>query len=257
MQIVIPMAGSGRRFFEEGYKKIKPLIEVDNRPIIEYVVNMFPGETDFVFVCNQEHLDNTKLRETLTAIAPKSQVIGIPAHKRGPVWTVLEARDYINDEEQTIVNYCDFNCVWDYKRFKRIVSENKYSGAMACYRGFHPHLLGPNLYASCRVDESNLLLKVREKYSFTDNKMDSYQSSGTYYFKSGALAKKYFRELIQQDIDVNGEYYVSLVYNLMVRDNLKTYVYEIDKFCQWGTPQDLEEFNYWLNYFKQINEKCS
>ena len=257
MQIVIPMAGSGRRFVESGYKRIKPLIEVDKRPFIEYVVNMFPGETNFLFICSEEHLNNTNLRETLNSIVPEGRVVGIRQHKRGPVWTVLEARDHINDEEQTIVNYCDFNCIWDYKRFKQTVTEKGYSGAMACYRGFHPHLLGPNLYASLRVDENNLLLEVREKYSFTESKMDSYQSSGTYYFKSGALAKKYFRELIEQDISVNGEYYVSLVYNLMCRDNLKTHIYEIDKFCQWGTPQDLEEFNYWLNYFKKIDAKRS
>ena len=42
MQIIIPMSGFGERFRSAGYKKPKPLIEVNNKPIIEYVVNMFP-----------------------------------------------------------------------------------------------------------------------------------------------------------------------------------------------------------------------
>jgi len=257
MQIIIPMAGQGARFLEKGYQDIKPLIKVGDKPMIEYIIRMFPGETNFLFICSQAHLDNTNLRKTLNHIMPEGRVIGISPHKRGPVWSVLEAMTYINDEEPAIVNYCDFNCIWDYENFKRTVISNDCYGAIACYRGFHPHLLGPNRYASCRVDKSNYLQEIREKYSFSENKMDSYQSSGTYYFKRGDLIKKYFQALIDQDINVNQEYYVSLVYNLMTKDNLKTYIYEIDKFCQWGTPQDLEEFLYWLGYFKKSYEKRS
>ena len=65
MQIVIPMAGSGTRFVRAGYKAIKPLIEVDGRPMIEHVVRMFPGEHDFLFICARPHLEETPLRTVL------------------------------------------------------------------------------------------------------------------------------------------------------------------------------------------------
>ena len=51
MQIVIPMSGFGERFRSAGYEVPKPLIEVDGSPILEYVVNLFPGEKDFIFIC--------------------------------------------------------------------------------------------------------------------------------------------------------------------------------------------------------------
>ena len=111
-------------------------------------------------------------------------------------------------------------------------------------------MLGPNLYASCKTDANNQLIEIREKYSWTEDKMDSWQSDGTYYFKSGALMKKYFQQQVDEDVNLNGEYYVSLVYNLLVRDKLPVNIFEVDKFCQWGTPEDLQEFNYWLSYFK-------
>ena len=50
MQIVIPMSGYGERFRAAGYTVPKPLIEIDGKPIIEYVVGMFPGENDFLFI---------------------------------------------------------------------------------------------------------------------------------------------------------------------------------------------------------------
>lgn len=253
MQIIIPMAGQGVRFIQKGYKDIKPLIKIDGKPVIEYVIRMFPGETKFLFICNKEHLETTSLRKTLKSIAPKGKVVGIPPHNLGPAFSVIRAINFISEKDPVIVNYCDFHWVWDYKNFEKTVATNNCDGAIVCYKGFHPHLLGPNLYASCKVDEHNYLLEVREKYSFTRNKMDSYQSSGTYYFKSGNLLKKYCQLLIDKSLHVNNEYYASMIYSLMTEDKLKTYVYEISKFCQWGTPEDLEEFLYWSSYFRTLS----
>ena len=79
--------------------------------------------------------------------------------------------------------------------------------------------------------------------------MNEYASNGTYYFKSGKILKKYFQELIDKDISTNGEYYCSMVYNLMKEDNLNIRVFEIEKMLQWGTPKDLEEYLIWSDYF--------
>ena len=47
MQIVIPMSGFGERFRRAGYQIPKPLIEVDGKPIIAHVIDLFPQETNF------------------------------------------------------------------------------------------------------------------------------------------------------------------------------------------------------------------
>jgi NDP-sugar pyrophosphorylase family protein len=52
MQIVIPMSGFGERFRKAGYDVPKPLIEIDGKPIIAHVIDMFPGEDNFIFICN-------------------------------------------------------------------------------------------------------------------------------------------------------------------------------------------------------------
>ena len=51
MQIIIPMSGFGERFRRAGYSIPKPLIEVDGKPIIQHVIEMFPGEEKFIFIC--------------------------------------------------------------------------------------------------------------------------------------------------------------------------------------------------------------
>lgn len=257
MQIVIPMSGIGNRFLKAGFTEPKPLIMVDGRPMIEHVISMFPGEHRFIFICNQEHLRSTRLRDVLTSLVPSGKIIGIEPHKHGPVYAVMQAVDQIDDTEPTIVNYCDFFQTWDYQDFKKTMETTACDGAIPCYKGFHPHLLGPNLYASCKVDAHNFLLEIREKHSFTPEKMDSWQSSGTYYFRTGQIMKKYFQETMDKVEPLNGEWYVSLVYNLLVQDHLKTFIYELDQFCQWGTPEDLQEYLYWSKYFHTMLSKSS
>ena len=90
MQIIIPMSGFGERFRRAGYAMPKPLIEVGGKPIIAHVIDMFPGETNFLFICNDEHLDNPSygMRETLEKYCPTGRIVGIPPHKLGPIHAV-------------------------------------------------------------------------------------------------------------------------------------------------------------------------
>ncbi|WP_322923926.1 NTP transferase domain-containing protein [Paenibacillus campi] len=254
MQIVIPMSGIGKRFIDAGYDVPKPLIEMDGIPIIEHVVNMFPGETNFTFICNSDHLKTTNMRSILERIAPQGNIVEIAPHKKGPVYAVTQINDLLHDDEEIIVNYCDFSMYWDYNDFLRHTRERDADGAIPAYKGFHPHMLGTTNYAFMR-DDQQWMLEIKEKEPFTDNRMEEYASVGTYYFKKAAYVKKYFQQLIDEDINLNGEYYISLVYNLLIRDQLKVSIYDVQHMLQWGTPQDVQEYNTWSNYFASITKQ--
>src|SRR5262249_17173891 len=159
----------------------------------------------FIFLCNQDHLETTPLAAVLKALRPDADIVAEAAHKHGPVWSILEASAHIKDDGPVMVNYCDFDMDWDYADFKRCVENNGAATASVCYRGFHPHPLGPNLYAGVRTDEHGWALEVQEKHSFTENKMETWQQAGTFYFRTGALLKKYAREVYDAGIRTNGE----------------------------------------------------
>ena len=105
MQIVIPMSGFGERFRKAGYDIPKPLIRVDNQTIIEHIVEMYPGESDFIFICNKDHLNEPAycMKTILERIAPEGKIISIDPHKLGPVHAVLMAIDDIDLQQQIIV----------------------------------------------------------------------------------------------------------------------------------------------------------
>lgn len=248
------MSGMSSRFTAAGYKIPKYLIEVDGRTIIEHIIKLYPQDSEFIFIINDKHKNETNIVEVLDKLVKNKKIVTILSHKKGPVFSVSEFDYLIDDDEQVIVNYCDFSMYWDYCNFEEFVNKTNCDGCVVCYTGFHPHMLGSDNYAFCKVDGDNKILEVREKQPFTDNKMSEFASSGTYYFKKGSYIKKYFRELIENNFNINGEYYVSLVYNLLISDNLVNLVYEIPNMLQWGTPFDLNIYNSWSNYYRRALE---
>lgn len=253
MKIVIPMSGFGERFRRAGFTVPKPLIEVDGKPIIGHVLDMFPGEKEVLFICNREHLENPEYRmeQRLSELCPTGSIFGIEPHKCGPVYAVLQASAQIRDDEPVIVNYCDFSCYWDFNHFTDFVIGSGCDGCIPAYRGFHPHMLGPTNYAFIK-DANGKLLDIQEKKPFTDNRMSEFASSGTYYFRSGALLKEYGKRTIDSGLKVGDEYYVSLMYRPMAQDGLTTLVYELQHFMQWGTPEDLAEYKNWSSVFRDL-----
>jgi NDP-sugar pyrophosphorylase family protein len=251
MHIVIPMSGMGNRFIEAGYIEPKPLIIIDGKPIIEHVCDLFPGEDKFTFICNSKHLKETNMREVLKKIKPNANIVEIPNHKKGPVYAVSFIYDLIEDDEEIIVNYCDFGTYWSYENFLTHTRNRNADGAIPSYKGFHPHMLGSTNYAFMR-DDKQWMLEIKEKAPFTDNRTQEYASNGTYYFKKGSYVKEYFDKLMTRNINLNGEYYVSLIFNLLIKDGLNVSIYEIQHMLQWGTPRDVEEYNIWSKYFKNI-----
>ena len=252
IQLIIPMSGIGKRFIDAGYEKTKSLIDVDGYPIIKHVVDLFPGVKDVIFICNDIHLKQTNMRKVLNDISPNCRIFEVANNTKGPINAIHQIFDFIDDNKQTIVSYCDYGTYWNFENFISYVNEKNLDGTIPCYTGFHPHMLGSDNYAFCK--ENNMeLIQIKEKEPFTDNKMNEYASNGTYYFKSGNLLKEYSQKLIDLDININGEYYVSLLYNLLVNDGLKVGIFEIENMLQWGTPYDLENYKGWSKYFSNIN----
>lgn len=255
MQIIIPMTGYGSRFKAAGYQELKPFIKVHNKPIIEWVVKMFPGDEDKItFICQEAHLESLDyVRSELNRIAPNAKIFSVKNwQKKGPVYDVLRASEVIDDKLPTIISYCDYYMHWDYDAFKTEVAKRNSDGSVPCYSGFHPNLIpSKNLYASCKVDKDENLIEIKEKFSWEEDKTKARHSPGVYYFKTGEMLKKYCQKMIDAGDNINGEYYASLPFNYLVKDNLKVWCpNNVTSFCQWGTPEDLEDYLFWMNIIK-------
>jgi len=248
------MSGIGSRFLAAGYGDPKPLIMVDGKPIIEHIINLFPKNAKYTFICNDLHIRETNMSSILKNLVPDCHIYQVPHNDRqGPVHAVAQIFTHIDDNDEIIVSYCDYCMSWDYNEFINHMHSNNAHGGIVTYTGFHPHMLGTDNYAFVKMKNphSQLIDAIQEKKPFTNNRMNEHASTGTYYFKTGTILKKYFKDLIDTGIKINNEYYVSMVYNLLVKDGLNVCIYDVEYMLQWGTPKDLELYQYWSNYFRK------
>jgi len=244
MKILVPMAGRGQRFVDAGYTDPKPLIKVMKQRVIEYISNMFDSNDEFVFVCNETHMIETDMLNILYSIRPDSRVVSMENHKLGPVYTVQQTYDFIDDEEEVMVVYCDNPIVWDRDEFRDYVKDKNLDGCVISHSGFHPHTLNNTKMAFMKTD-GDLVSEIKEKECYTDDPMSEHASSGMYYFKKGSYIKKYFDEAMERNIQYNGEYYVTLVYNLLIQDGLRVGYYDTPFTTVMGTPDEVENIEAW------------
>lgn len=243
MQVIVTLAGKSSRFKAKGYSGPKFLLDVAGASMLERVLDMFSWDDDFFFVASKSQVQaDSSLLRFLFAIRPNSHVTVVQDHSKGPAFSALQAEG-LDSNAPVIVSYCDFFVVWNYETFKRVSAD--YDAAAPSFKGFHPASFGNTLYAYMKLSPENTLLELREKACFTADRRNEHASTGIYYFRSASLLKHYAKELVDSQQAEHSECYVSLILNLMVRDNLSIHVSEVSKFVCLGTPEDYEEFLYW------------
>ena len=59
MKVILPMAGNGQRFFDDGYTLPKPLIDVNGKPMFKRVIdNLHLGDNvQPWFIVRQDHVN--------------------------------------------------------------------------------------------------------------------------------------------------------------------------------------------------------
>jgi len=252
MKIIIPMTGKSKRFKEVGINTPKQFLSIGNKTIIEHTLDMFPGEKDINFIISTEDSSDENLKNYFKKISKYNFTV-IEHQKAGPGAAVLES-GLLDTNDDVLINYCDFSNIWDWKNFLSFIKEKSPDGVIPAYKGLHPHNIYGNDYAFLNVSGENVI-DIQEKKSFTENKINEYASSGSYYFKSGKLAKKYIENTFRLEKFINNEIYISTPYEEMIKDGLNIHLYHIDYFFQWGTPEDYKEFIYNLNEVDNIQSK--
>lgn len=253
IHVLIPMSGQGTRYKAVGYTEPKPLIPVSGIPMIERLLSNFPEEWVYHFVVADNHKDSG-LIELLKKIRPHSQVHIIGPHKQGPSYAMTPFLSEIPEQAPILVSYCDYGMVWDGASFERFVRSSDCDACLVSYRGFHAHYLSQVNYAFSRM-EGERVVEVREKGNFTDNRENEFASGGAYYFKSRKMLQEAIDYQMAHDLQVNGEFYTSLTVEALLRMNKNAHVriFEVPGFFQWGTPNDLQDFEYWEKTYSGKN----
>lgn len=232
LNIVVPMAGRGSRFAKAGYQLPKPLIDIHGHPMIEYVTrNIRPACAHrFIYICQQEHLEQYRLASELERMAPGSAVVTVDHITEGAACTVLLAEKYIDSSDALMIANSDQFVDMDINHY--LAGMGNHDGLIMTMPASDPK------WSYIQYDRDGFVTLVREKEVISDQ-----ATVGIYNYQHGSDFVKFARQMIEKNIRVNNEFYVAPVYNEMIEAGRKIVFRDVgEKMLGLGTPEDLELF---------------
>jgi UDP-N-acetylglucosamine diphosphorylase / glucose-1-phosphate thymidylyltransferase / UDP-N-acetylgalactosamine diphosphorylase / glucosamine-1-phosphate N-acetyltransferase / galactosamine-1-phosphate N-acetyltransferase len=242
INIVIPMAGLGKRFADAGYQKPKPFIDVLGKPMIEHVLeNLKIPNANYIIIGRSEHLNQEQ--ETIQKLKNKfniAQVIGLDKTTEGTACTVLFAREQINNGYPLLIANSDQ--IVDIK-LEAFVTDAHLRDLDGSILTFIDKELNPK-WSFAKIDEKGFVTEVQEK-----KPISPYATVGIYYYKKGKDFVNAAIDMIIRNERVNNEFYTCPTYNYTIKSGLKIGIFNIleDQMHGTGTPEDLDKYINGLN----------
>ena len=237
LNIVIPMAGSGRRFAEAGYKDPKPLIPIHGIPMIRLVIeNLRPRQPcRFIFICQREHVAAYGLKQKIEQWAPGSVLVLLDKLTQGAACTVLEARQHIDNAEPLMIANSDQYVGADINAYLAAMEEGNWDGFIMTLKAHDER------WSFVGFDTQRRVSRVVEKQVISDE-----ATVGVYNFRHGRDFVAAAEAMIAANLREKGEFYVAPVYNQLIARNARIGVYNIGSegngMYGLGTPPDFETF---------------
>ena len=238
INIVLPMAGRGSRFLEKGYTTPKPLLEINEKRMIQGVIDNLTPQTEhrFIFICQEEHLIEFNLQKHLNEWSPGCKIITIDHITQGAACTVLLAEELIDNTSELMIANSDQWVDIDINQYLQSLTLNNLDGLIMTMTA------KDDKWSFVGMDnDAKYVTRVVEKEVISNE-----ATVGIYNFKSGQFFCDAARQMIELKKMVNNEYYVAPAYNEMISLGMKVGIYNIgsinDGMYGLGTPEDLQSF---------------
>lgn len=237
MNLVIPIASNSKFFSIEEYGYPKPLIEIAGKPMIEHVINNLTQGVDFrkiIFIVKQDECDKYHLDNTLNLLSPiKPEIIKLRTDTRGALCSVLLAIEHINQGEPLVIANADqlFDNGISAPIKKFMASD--LDAACITFNSVHPR------WSYVRLDEQNFVVETAEKRPISRHAI-----AGLYMYKRGSDFVEHGMDTIKHGTSIEGQYFISPVFNEYVLGNKKVGHYEVanDLYHTFYSSQKIGEY---------------
>jgi HAD superfamily hydrolase (TIGR01509 family) len=231
LNVLIPMAGAGSRFAEQGYVFPKPLIEVKGRAMIDVVVDNLNIDANYIFIVQREHYERFNLKYMLNLIAPNCTIVQTDGLTEGAACTTLLAKEFIDNDESLVIANSDQFIEWNSNECMYAFTADAIDGGILTFEAVHPK------WSYAKLDDNGFVSEVAEK-----KPISNHATCGVYYWKHGSDYVKYAEQMISKNIRTNNEFYVCPVFNEAISDGKRIKIKQIERMWGIGTPEDLNFF---------------
>lgn len=231
------MAGRGTRFATEGYSLPKPLIDVNGRPMISWVIENLQTSipTKFTFVALREHENQYELSSILRKYAPSCKIVWVEAVTSGAAQSALLGCKVLPLNSPLVIANSDQFVSQDLTNFLR--EAIKTDGLIMTMPSNDPK------WSYVILNEKKEVVRVVEK-----EVVSNLATVGIYGFRTVNSFVHHATAMIESQEKVNGEYYVAPVYNRIIKSGRTIRYFDVGKNMHGiGTPSDLLDFKQWIS----------
>jgi HAD superfamily hydrolase (TIGR01509 family) len=235
MNIIIPLGGKGERFIKNGYKTPKPLIQIFDKCMIEYVIdNLKISQEDKVFIIYNFKLDDYDFSKLITSKYKFINLIKVNDTK-GAVETLFLGIDnilnnYIYNDKCLILD-CDTFYTEDIRNIF-----NSSNNSMVFYTKNYE--VNP-IYSYIDINDESIITNIKEKDKISDN-----ANTGAYAFTDIKILYDYCKYVLDNNITFNNEPYTSCVISEMIKNKFIFKGHELNEenVFSLGTPSAVEKY---------------
>jgi CTP:molybdopterin cytidylyltransferase MocA len=249
--VVVPMAGLGQRFTNEGYKTTKPLIPVSGRPMVVQSTNDLPRVGQYAFVLRADMPGFEEIGRTLRREYSNARIVTVPRVTEGQACTALLGLDAITREAAygpVTFGACDNGALYDADKFRALYEDEGADVIVWAVRGHANAARNPRMYGWIEAGTDGAIRRVSVKTPLSSPQTDPIVL-GTFTFRRAGDFRRCVARMIARDGRVNGEFYIDTCINDALELGLRCRVFEVDCYLSWGTPNDLRTFEYWQSCF--------
>lgn len=244
MKVVIPVAGLGSRLKPHTFTTSKALIPVAGKAVLDYVLSdvekLNPDEIILIVGHHKELIIEfvKKNFSNLNIVFKEQKILDGDG---GAIKVALE--DYTQDDDLYIIFGADTLIDFD---IKKEISNLKNVDAGI----FATQVEEPQHYGVINTKENNIVYQLEEK---PKNPKSNLAIIGAYYFKSLIRVKGILDHLYLNKIDLNGEYKIAQVLDILVNDEKsKVKAVPVKKWFDCGRVEVILDAN---KYFLEKNSK--
>ena len=196
MNIIIPLGGKGERFIKNGYTKPKPLINIFEKCMIDYVLdNLYISNNDKVFIIYNKNLNNYDFDQYINTKFSFINLIKINDTKGASETLYLGIKYILNNydyNKKTIILDCDTFYTEDILNIFNNIDEN-----VVFYRKNYDEL---PIYSYIELNDENDIINIKEKEKISDN-----ANTGAYAFTDIHILYEYCKYVLDNNITCNNE----------------------------------------------------
>lgn len=239
LHIIMPMAGEGSRFLKEGWTTPKPLIQLHGKELFLRAIGSVSDDDipmKYSFIVRQEHIDKYGIDKGIKAILPEASIFSVLKTTRGAVETCLMARKSIAWDDAVLVMDCDLE--FRSKGFTDAITgilskpaEEVNGGMLVSFDSNEPR------YSYAATDGAGRVLRTAEKEVISNHAL-----CGAYFF-SNAISFLYAADNLMNEANFSKpEYYVSLLYNYLLKRGDYVGLAKMEEYYSYGTPEELKRY---------------